>query len=165
MDWAQYKRLSILPLLLLWLMVFLFSPIFMYASGQGEQTDEDLRISIPPGPEIPKLPGVLRNMEHFQTVLDAFDKLLTETDPIIESVVFNGVDANSVPLERLREATQWWREYIAGLSIQAENPRISGGDIDTFLSDLISKDRQLQEQLDRLNQVIELENQGAEESR
>ncbi|AHC14689.1 hypothetical protein [Salinispira pacifica] len=163
MNWAHNNRLRFLPLLLLMLGVLSVSPS-LHASGTSEESDENLRISVPQGPEIPRLPARLHNQDDFRLVLNAFDELIRQTDPIIESVVFNGVDANTVPLERLREATQWWKEYLSDLSIQAENPRLGAGDIDTFLSDLISKDRQLQEQLDRLNQVIELENRAAEDS-
>jgi hypothetical protein len=75
-------------------------------------------------------------------------------------MIYNGIDANELPLERLREVIEWWKDYISSLKIEAESPSVRTSEIDEFLGGLIRKDQQFQVYLDELNRIIELENEA-----
>lgn len=138
------------------LILLLVSGVF--AGGGREEAQADLQVPVPQGPQTPNLPRTLSNEADFERVLEAFDELIAEVNPIIDSMIYNGMEASSQALESLRTATQWWRTYISQLHINAESPKVRPGEIDEFLAGLLRRDQQLQLKLDEVNRIIELEN-------
>jgi hypothetical protein len=143
------------------LMILFLAVGVAYAGGSREEEPEELLVLVPEGPARPDIPSLLRNEEDFGLVLAAYDDLIAATEPIIESLIYNGLEANEVPLERLRVITEWWRDYISTLKIEAESPSVRTSEIDEFLGGLIRKDEQFQRHLDEINRIIELENEAA----
>jgi hypothetical protein len=132
----------------------------LFAGGNREAESGDFVVPVPEGPEKPNIPSLLRNEDDFELVLLAYDELILFMEPLIESMIYNGIDANELPLERLREVIEWWKDYISSLKIEAESPSVRTSEIDEFLGGLIRKDQQFQVYLDELNRIIELENEA-----
>ncbi len=146
----------------LFLAVFISAPLF--AGGGTEEPPQEFDIPIPQVPDSPQLPSVLRNEDDFSLVLTAYDDLLLFVEPLVDSLIFNGIEANEVPLAGIQDLTTWWRNYLRRLKIEADGPDVRTGEIDEFLGGLIIRDEQFQAQLDELNRIIELENEEIADS-
>ncbi len=136
--------------------ILFLSSVYSAFAGGSPEVNASMRFTVPlpDPPKSPQLPPVLGNTKDFAKVLTAFDEFIMLMDPVIESLVFNGLEANRKVLTGLRRTTQWWRSYLSTMKIQADSPRLQDDEVDEFLSSLLSKDVQFQNKLDRVNMVL-----------